>query len=162
MQERKQPVDALSLPRHKSNAVIKIEQGSTLDDIANGTPGAPRLIGCLDMTDPADRRLFLKTAGNDDIDVDRLKGEPFPLCKWTCEAAKVMDDKKGELVVVPRICMFNADGGMMSFTAWSITRFLDKLRVVVGEGPYDPPINIKFRRVDTGGGKMAYECDVVE
>lgn len=162
MKDTKQPPEnALAKRQHRGATLVRVEQGETIDDIANGTPGAPRLISNINMSDPDERQLILKSAGTGDVDADSLKGKPFHVKWWMCEAAKVKDDKSDELVVVPRCTFFGPGGEMIAFTAWSIARYLDKLRLVIGEGPYDPPLNIIFRRVSAGGTKQQYECELV-
>lgn len=162
MQERGEPgKNALSVPRKTTELTIRVEQGATIPDIVNGVPGAARLIGNLDMSSGRGRAMFMHSAGSDDIELDKLKDGVIELCYWICEKAEVRDDKSGSLVSVPRICFYSEAGEMISFTSWSIARFLDKLRMVIGEGPYFPPLKVHIRRIDAGGGKQQYDCNLV-
>jgi len=151
---------ALAQVARVNTTLVRVEQGATFADMVNGVAGAPRLMTNLDLNRTEDKLLMLNSAGTADYDVDRLEGEPILMSYWMVEVATVKSDETGELATVPRCTLFDANGKFIAFSAWSVARWLDKFRMAFGDGPYQPPIPVRFRRVSAGKGQQSYDVKV--
>lgn len=160
-ENRKAPSETELLKQPKLNTtLVRIEQGQSFADMVNGVKDAPRMVTNLDLDNVAHKMFMINSAGVPDVDVDKLEGEPFAFKFWMVEVATIKNEETGELNTVPRCTLFNADGEFMAFSAWSISRWLEKFVMGFGNGPYAPPIPIRIRRVSAGGNKQAFSVKV--
>lgn len=163
MNDRMAPLQSeLPAVRGSGSTLIRVMQGATTADMVNGVEGAPRMMTNLPIQSVAGKRMMLRATGTADYDVDALNGKPVYVKYFMVEVATVNDENSGSLVQVPRTTFFDAEGKFVAFTSWAIARYLDKFILSFGEGPYDPPIGLTFRRVAAGKGQQSYNVDLVE
>lgn len=124
-------------------------QGS--DTVANFVP-----------SDPEHRKMYMSSAGEPDYRPDQMNGEVFMLKFWMAERGVFINQESGDEMLGVRMCLWDAKGRMLSAVSWAVTRFINKLRNVYGDGPYDPPIGLSFENVIRGDKKRTYKVEIVE
>lgn len=155
--------DKLNQIDKSANELSKeINRGVSLLALGRENYEGEETVANFNPADPAHRKMFMQSAGDPDYKPDSMDGEVFMLKYWMAERGSFINQESGDEVIGVRVCMWDSKGRMLSAVSWAVTRFLNKLRKVYGEGPYDPPIGLSFENKIRGDKKRTYKVEIVE
>ena len=89
-------------------------------------------------------------------------GQLLPVRACMVMAVTLANEATGEVAEVPRVCLLLADGRTLAFCSGGA---FDSLRWIVslyGPGPWEPPLAVRVRQVETRQKRRTYELTVEE
>ena len=112
------------------------------------------------ITYPEKARLY-RAMTNPDYKISDCINQVICLIDVFVEWVEMLDRASGEIAVVPRCVLFDADGKTYVATSRGIANSLERLSMVYGMPHWDTPISVKIRQVQNGERRF-YSLDVVE
>ena len=134
--------------------------GKQLADMLREDWEGPTRICTFNMDAPETAQLALKSINAADVDVDDLDGDAFMVRHYLIERTVYQDDDEDEGRVGFKIVLYNPDGVTMVTSSNQIARALDILVSTLGPGPWDPPLGLKFERVQTKRGRQTFRVEL--
>lgn len=149
-------------PQTVTGELTRVMRDQSLASIADGQDGAPQMVTNLDLGTDLGKKLMIRSTGIADFDVAKLKGHVIPVTYYMAERARIRDKDSGELRDVPRITLFTADGLFIAFSSWAVARFMDKVLLAYGQGPWLPePLSLSVQLAQDRNGNLTYDCAIV-
>lgn len=122
----------------------------------------PRLMSSIDLSTRAGKRFFLNAKSPPSFQPDALRGKVFRLVNWIGELRKFHDDETGEDRDAVSVTMIDPDGRTARFGSEAVTRALDVIRTLYGNGPYEPPLFIRVEPYRTKNSRNSYTLQEVD
>jgi hypothetical protein len=89
-------------------------------------------------------------------DPDQFTQAPFNLVSWVAKAVELPDQETGETIRAVRLVLIDDHGDTVSFASIGAVASLDLLRTLWGDGPFDPPRPVLFKREKTRLGRQLW------
>lgn len=89
-------------------------------------------------------------------DPDQFTQAPFNLVSWVAKAVELPDQETGETIRAARLVLIDDHGDTVSFASIGAVASLDLLRTLWGDGPFDPPRPVLFKREKTRLGRQLW------
>ena len=89
-------------------------------------------------------RLAMKAASQPTVPVEGAMQVPFPVRWYYCHSVPLVNQVTGEVDDRVRIVLISPDGETCSCCSTGVLDSLDLIRRYAGDGPYDPPLPVRF------------------
>lgn len=109
---------------------------------------------------PAKARLY-RAMTNPDYKISDCINQVIRLVDVFVEWVEMVDRSSGEVGLVPRCVLFDADGKTYAATSRGIANALERLAMVYGMPHWDTPISVKIRQVQAQERRF-FTLDIVE
>lgn len=80
--------------------------------------------------------------------------EPFLLRTWAAQKILLPKTDTREESENVRTILIDPQGDTLSFVSAGVVSSLDLLRTLLGDGPFDPPVPVTIKRIETGAGRQ--------
>ena len=113
-----------------------------------------------------ERILLGKAMNQADMRAAQFMDKPFPVANVLIHLVPLpVEDKDGELTgevnMQPRTVLIGAKGETAQFVSQGLARSLRNIFALWGQPPWNPPLNLKLRQIETKKGRT-YNLEVVE
>ena len=105
-------------------------------------------------------RLAMLASSQPTMPIDQATGKPFPMKWYYCHAVPLVNQQTGEVDDRVRIVLISPDGQTVSCCSTGVLDSLDMIRRYEGDGPYDPPIMVKFAEQRTRQNRKILRLEV--
>lgn len=144
-------VTTIAVRRNTAIAAQSLVEQPTLNLLREEVPDGT-MIFSFDPSDRAHEHLVFAADGEGTREVDQHLDHPFNLVNWVAKKIAIPDDQTGVESPAVRVTLLDNEGDTISFVSVGIAASLDLIRTLRGDGPYEPPIPVTFRRVKTRRG----------
>lgn len=105
-------------------------------------------------------RLAMKAASQPTVLVEGAMQIAFPMRWYYCHAVPLVNQLTGEIEDRVRIVLISPEGETCSCCSTGVLDSLDMIRRYAGEGPYDPPLPVRFVESRTRQGRKILRLEV--
>lgn len=144
-------VTTIAIRRNTAVIASSLVDHPTLSLLREETPQGQMVFG-FDPSVPANESWIFAADGESTRDVDQHLAHPFNLVTWVAKKIIVPDLDTGIESPAVRLTLIDDEGETLSFASVGIAASLDLIRTLRGDGPYQPPIPVTFKRVKTRRG----------
>ncbi len=92
---------------------------------------------------------------------ESLADTPFPVKYFYAHVVEPIDPSSGEVQRCIRVVFVSPDYETTSFTSEGVIDSLDMIRRSLGDGPYDPPLNLKLVRIKTRHKRTVFHLEIL-
>lgn len=85
---------------------------------------------------------------------DQHTTEPFLIHTWAAQKILLPETEERDERECVRVILIDPEGETLSFVSAGVVGSLDMIRTLVGDGPFDPPLPVTVRRIETGAGRQ--------
>lgn len=156
MSKDKKPDAAPPVPE-ESNGEVKLLMLMLADNY-----DGPKMLSSVDIKTRAGKRMFLNSQSPPSFQPDQLRGKVFRLVHWIGEPRIFHDETTGEDRLAVSITLIDPDGRTARFGSEAVTRALDVVRTLYGNGPYEPPLYIRVEPYRTKNQRNSYTLQEVD
>lgn len=122
---------------------------------------------CFPLGDDASKRLIFRAFSPSELSLSDLDDDLFPLVGWLVHQVSLESDTPSDSgepshFSATRVVLFGENNQKVACVSEGVAKALAMLRHLYGDGPYNPPIKIRFAKVKTRNKREMHTFDVVE
>lgn len=118
--------------------------------------GAPKFWTSLDTGTNEGKKKALKALGNSDFPASYMRDVPFLVQDVLAHEVQVANRETGEITQAVRCVLISPDGKTVSFVSAGVLGSLRNIMQLFGKPPWDPPLKLAVRDVNTRSGYRTY------
>lgn len=96
--------------------------------------------------------LLMLTEQQTDMVPEQLLNYPFEIQHWCAKAIELVNQTNGKTDRAVRVTLISPSKSTVAFTSRGVVESMDVLRLLYGDGPYQPPIKVWVNSVKTRSG----------
>lgn len=122
---------------------------------------------CFPVDDDSSKRLIFRAFSPSELSLSDLDDDVFSLVGWlvhqvSLEVDSPSDSGEPSHFTATRVVLYGDGNQRVSCVSEGVAKALAMLRHLYGDGPYSPPIKIRFSKVRTRNKREMYTFDVAE
>lgn len=110
----------------------------------------------LDTSTIEGKKKALRALGNSDFPASYMRDMPFHTTDVLVHEVQVANRETGEITQAVRCVLISSDGKTISFVSNGVLGSLRNIIQLFGRPPWDPPLKLFVRDVNTRGGYRTY------
>lgn len=145
----------LPVPRGANGGQVVLPAEVIRENVRSVIAKMPDLVS-YDPTDSASEALMLRCAVDPGIQGQKRDGWTATVCQWSVQAYDVNDEKTGEIVTLPSLCLISETGEMCRLTGWPAIKSWANLLRAAGAERCSLGIKIVVKRRPSGTAGRSY------
>lgn len=145
----------LPVPREGNGGQVVLPAEVIRENIRSVISKMPDLIS-FDPSDSAAEGLMLRCAVDPGIEAQKRDGWTATVNQWSVQAYDVEDEKSGEVVTLPSLCLIAEDGTLCRLTGWPAIKSWANLLRAAGAERCSLGVRIVVRRRPSGTAGRSY------
>lgn len=105
--------------------------------------------------------MAMKATSQPTVPVEGARDIPFPMKWYYCHLVPLVNNATGEVDDRIRVVLISPEGETLACMSAGVIDSLDMIRRFEGDGPYDPPIPVRFTLQKTRSNRTVQRMEVV-